>query len=69
MRNPQIGALCSIISHNSISDSVATVVMPTGTGKTEVMLASLIALRQKTILVVVPTDALREQIANKFLGL
>jgi superfamily II DNA or RNA helicase len=40
--------------------------MPTGTGKTETMLALLVATRPTRLLVVVPATALRDQIANKF---
>ena len=40
--------------------------MPTGTGKTETMLAWLVAQRPERVLVVVPSSALREQIASKF---
>lgn len=66
LRRPQIGALYAALSHATRSTSAATIVMPTGTGKTETMLA-LNAYRQfKKLLVVVPTDALREQIATKF---
>src|SRR5450759_138711 len=44
----------------------ATVVMPTGTGKTETMLALLVAARPSRLLVLVPSDSLREQVATKF---
>lgn len=40
--------------------------MPTGTGKTEVMLAVTVESRGDRILVIVPTDALRQQTADKF---
>ena len=40
--------------------------MPTGTGKTETMLALLVAARLERLLVVVPSTALRSQIAAKF---
>ena len=40
--------------------------MPTGTGKTETMLAWLVAQRPERVLVVVPSTALRDQIATKF---
>ena len=43
--------------------------MPTGTGKTEVMLSVLVSAQCSKILVLVPTDALRSQIAEKFLTL
>ena len=69
LRPPQIGAVHAIHAHWVVSDEAATIVMPTGTGKTETMLSVLISKRCQKLLVVVPTDALRKQIANKFLTL
>ena len=69
LRLPQIGALHAVHAHWTVDDSVATVVMPTGTGKTETMLAVLTSTKCSRVLVVVPTDALRTQIAEKFLSL
>jgi hypothetical protein len=45
LRSPQIGAVYAALAHWSTSDKPATVVMPTGTGKTETMLALLVAAR------------------------
>ncbi len=69
LRLPQEGALHAIHAHWSVSGGVASVVMPTGTGKTETMLAALVSTPCDKLLVVVPTDALRTQIAAKFLTL
>jgi Type III restriction enzyme, res subunit len=69
LRNPQIGAVHAILGHWSVSDEVGTIVMPTGTGKTETMLSLLLAVPCQKVLVVVPTDALRTQISEKFLTL
>ena len=66
LRPPQIGALHAVGAHWSISTDPATIVMPTGTGKTETMLGVLVAYRPTCLLVVVPTDALRPQTAEKF---
>jgi len=66
LRSPQIGALHAIAAHWSLSNDPAIVVMPTGTGKTEVMLAVTVESRGNRILVIVPTDALRQQTADKF---
>ena len=66
LRSPQIGALHAIAAHWSLSKDPAIVVMPTGTGKTEVMLAVTVESRGDRILVIVPTDALRQQTADKF---
>lgn len=66
LRRPQIGALHAALAHATRSTDPATIVMPTGTGKTETMLALNANQRFESLLVVVPTDALREQIAGKF---
>jgi superfamily II DNA or RNA helicase len=66
LRKPQIGAIHSILGHLTNATEIATVVLPTGTGKTETMLSVLIANRCNRLLVVVPSDALRSQLAGKF---
>jgi superfamily II DNA or RNA helicase len=66
LRKPQIGALHAIASHWTLSDEPAMVVMPTGTGKTEVMIAAAVGCSCQRLLVVVPTDALRQQAGDKF---
>lgn len=67
LRPPQIGALHALLAHWTVTTTEpATIVMPTGTGKTETMLAMLVAARPERLLVIVPTDALREQVAAKF---
>lgn len=67
LRSPQMGALHASLAHWTVTSEVGTVVMPTGTGKTETMLALFARERLEKLLVVVPTAALREQIARKFL--
>lgn len=70
LREPQIGALHAIHSHfTTEKSSIQTVVLPTGTGKTETMLASVFSKKVRTCLVVVPSDALRTQISEKFIRL
>ncbi len=69
LRSPQIGALHSILAHIQNPEDKAIVVMPTGTGKTETMLATLIANECEKLLVSVPSDSLRTQISNKFITL
>ncbi len=67
LRPPQIGALHSVMGYWTTADkSPVTVVMPTGTGKTETMLSLFAAARPKRLLILVPTDALRKQIGDKF---
>lgn len=69
LRSPQLGALYAALAHWTVTDEIGTVVMPTGTGKTETMLALLVKQRPERLLVVVPTSALRDQIGDKFLSL
>ena len=67
LRRPQIAALHSIVGYQSSGlREPAVVVMPTGTGKTETMVAWMVASRPDRLLVVVPSVALRDQIASKF---
>lgn len=69
LRPPQIGGLHAIGAHWSLSTLPATLVMPTGTGKTETMLATLIAFRPGKILIIVPSRILRAQTTRKFTSL
>ena len=69
LRSPQIGSIHAVHAHWSVSKDEATVVMPTGIGKTETMLSLLISKCSHRLLVIVPTDALRTQIAEKFISL
>jgi len=69
LRSPQLGALHAILAHRSTEDfEPITVVMPTGTGKTETMLAAY-CYEPSRAMVIVPSDALRTQIAEKFVTL
>jgi hypothetical protein len=67
LRPAQIGALHAIGAHWSLYHKAATIIMPTGTGKTETMLSVLANFMRAPLLVVVPADALRSQTARKFL--
>ena len=69
LRLPQVGAVHAVHAHWTVAETPATVVMPTGTGKTETMLAILVSACCPRVLVIVPTDALRTQIAEKFMTL
>lgn len=70
LRRPQLGAVHAIAAfENSRVDDPGTVVLPTGTGKTETMLASLTYGMLGKVLVLVPSDSLRQQIAKKFMTL
>jgi superfamily II DNA or RNA helicase len=71
LRLPQFGALHAISAHFAVGKQFdpATVVLPTGTGKTETMLATLVYRRLNRVLVIVPSVALRNQIGKKFVTL
>src|SRR5215217_861488 len=51
LRKAQIGAVHSLLAHWSLSKKDATVVLPTGTGKTETMLVTTLADRATRTLV------------------
>ena len=69
LRSPQIGALHALMAHVESNEERAIVVMPTGTGKTETMLAFLIANVCQKVFVIIPSDALRNQTYKKFKSL
>lgn len=67
LRTPQIGAVHAVKGYWTLPQNLpATVVMPTGTGKTETMLSLFAAAAPTLLLVLVPSDALREQLSRKF---
>lgn len=66
LRKVQRGAVHALAAHWTVSDDPALVVMPTGTGKTETMLSVLVQHCCERVLVLVPSDVLREQICEKF---
>jgi superfamily II DNA or RNA helicase len=67
LRRPQMAALHSIVGYQSSGvGGPAVVVMPTGTGKTETMVAWMVAARPSKVLVIVPSAVLRDQVAEKF---
>lgn len=66
LRKPQLAAIYATLGHLVIDPSTpATVVMPTGTGKTDTMLALLISGKMERTLILVPSDALRSQLVGK----
>lgn len=70
LRLPQVGALHALAAHWTVERTApALLVLPTGTGKTEVMIASMIMHRPSRLLVLVPSDPLRLQTAQKFSSL
>lgn len=69
LRTAQLGAIFAIKSHWTVSDEPATVVMPTGTGKTETMIATILSERCEKTLIIVPSKLLRKQIVEKCITL
>ncbi|MBS1524849.1 MAG: DEAD/DEAH box helicase family protein [Bacteroidetes bacterium] len=62
----QIGAIGAALAHFSIKNDPALITMPTGTGKTAVMIVLAYTLKAEKVLVVTPSQLVREQIANTF---
>ena len=67
LRIPQLGAIYAFMSKAQQAKTKGIIVLPTGTGKTETMLSVLVANQCSKLLVTVPSDALREQISDKFI--
>jgi superfamily II DNA or RNA helicase len=66
LRNAQLGAIHAIASHFTVENRPALAVLPTGAGKTAVLMVSAFLLRATRVLVITPSTLVREQIAGKF---
>lgn len=66
LRNAQIGAIHSICSHFTLKQTPALIVLPTGTGKTAVIVMSPYLLRAKRVLVLSSSVLVRGQIFDEF---
>lgn len=67
LRNVQIGAIHAIASHATLEPHEATViVMPTGSGKTTVLMMTPYVLRKEKVLIVTPSAMVRGQIADEY---
>ncbi len=67
LRNAQLGAIHAITSHFTLSESKpALVVMPTGSGKTAVLILTAFTQRAKRVLVITPSKLVRGQIYEEF---
>jgi superfamily II DNA or RNA helicase len=64
LRPPQIGSIYAILSNWAISNDILTVVLPTGTGKSEAILGTIITAKITRSLIIVPSDGLREQFSK-----
>ena len=70
LRNAQIGAIHAISSFFTLNkNQAAIIVMPTGSGKTSVLMMSPYVLESKKVLVITPSVLVRGQIAEEFSGL
>lgn len=68
-RPGQLGALHAVVSHFSVYDEPAIISLPTGYGKTAVIMALPFLLSARRLLVVEPSDVLRRQTAAHFASL
>ncbi len=68
LRKCQLGAVWALKSHfTTSSNEIASLIsMPTGAGKTALMMATCFELNLKKILIIVPSKILRSQIAEQF---
>lgn len=66
LRECQAGAYWAVRSHFTADDNPALVSLPTGAGKTALMMLIAFGLKAERVLVVTPTDVLREQTREKF---
>src|SRR5581483_228164 len=67
--NAQLGAIHAIASHFTVEDQPAVVTMPTGSGKTAVLMMTPFALKANRVLVITPSRLVREQITEDFQAL
>jgi superfamily II DNA or RNA helicase len=65
-RSAQIAAIHAVSSHLFNSKQPAIVTMPTGSGKTTVLMAIAFLLRASRVLILTPSRLVREQIAENF---
>jgi len=66
LRECQIGAYWAVNAHFTSSDEPALVVMPTGSGKTALLLLLSFAFKAKRVLVINPSAVLRDQLKDNF---
>lgn len=71
LRKCQLGAIWALKSHfTTSSNSIASLIsMPTGSGKTALMMAACFELNLNKVLIVVPSKILRGQISEQFRSL
>lgn len=70
LRNAQIGAIHAFASYATLnSKDSAVIVMPTGSGKTAVVMMAPYILKKAKVLIVTPSAMVRGQIANDYASL
>ena len=71
LRKCQLGAIWALKSHFiTSSNNIASLIsMPTGSGKTALMMATCFELNLKKVLIVVPSKILRGQLSDQFKSL
>jgi superfamily II DNA or RNA helicase len=66
LRRAQLGAIQAVSSQFTLRDEPAIVVMPTGSGKTAVLMLTAYVLRATKALVITPSRLVRYQIAREY---
>lgn len=69
LRRGQFGAIHALAAHFTLKHDPAMVVMPTGAGKTAVLMLCPFLEGAKRVLVVTPSKLLRDQISENFISL
>ncbi len=69
LRAAQFGAISGINKHFTTKSTAAIVAMPTGSGKTAVLIMAAFTLRASRVLVITPSKLVRNQIAEQFKSL
>lgn len=62
LRTAQLGAVFAFRVHWTVSDSPATIVMPTGTGKTEILITKIVAEQRNRVFI----NSTDKSASNKF---
>lgn len=66
LREAQVGAIHATLSHFTIHKDPALIVMPTGSGKSVVLMSLPYFLKAKRVLILTPSQILRDQIYEDF---
>jgi len=66
LRRGQTAAIHALVGHLTLKPEPAIAVLPTGAGKTDVAILLPYLLRARRVLVVVPSDSIRSQVAERF---